>query len=97
MTAFFKRIAERPAIYDAGRGADILDILTKAHGADESMAPAAALLRDDPKVRYLLTGALSGAAYLAALAQRDPGRPPPGLRRGPPHPRFRLIPPLWRG
>jgi glutamate-ammonia-ligase adenylyltransferase len=73
VTAFFKRIAERPAIYDAGRGADILDILTKAHGADESMAPAAALLRDDPKVRYLLTGALSGAAYLAALAQRDPG------------------------
>ena len=73
MTAFFKRIAERPAIYDAARGADILDTLTKALGADESLAPAAALLRDDPKVRDLLTGALSGAAYLAALAQRDPG------------------------
>ncbi|MFZ1069561.1 MAG: bifunctional [glutamine synthetase] adenylyltransferase/[glutamine synthetase]-adenylyl-L-tyrosine phosphorylase, partial [Methyloceanibacter sp.] len=72
MTAFFKRIAERPAIYDAARGADILDTLTKALGRDESLAPAAALLQDDPKVRDLLTGALSGAAYLAALAQRDP-------------------------
>jgi hypothetical protein len=30
VTAFFKRIAERPAIYDAARGADILDTLTRA-------------------------------------------------------------------
>jgi [glutamine synthetase] adenylyltransferase / [glutamine synthetase]-adenylyl-L-tyrosine phosphorylase len=72
VTAFFKRIAERPAIYDAARGADILDTLTKAFGADESLAPAAALLRDEPKVRDLIAGSLSGAPYLAALAQRDP-------------------------
>ena len=32
VTAFFKRIAEPPAIYDAARGADILDTLTKALG-----------------------------------------------------------------
>ncbi|HET7851604.1 MAG TPA: bifunctional [glutamine synthetase] adenylyltransferase/[glutamine synthetase]-adenylyl-L-tyrosine phosphorylase, partial [Methyloceanibacter sp.] len=72
MTAFFKRIAERPAIYDAARGADLLDTLTKAFGADENLAPAAALLRDDRKARDLLAGSLSGAPYLAALAQRDP-------------------------
>ena len=72
MTSFFERIAELPAIYDAARGADILDILTKAFGGDESLAPATALLRSELKVRDLLAGSLSGAPYLAALAQRDP-------------------------
>ena len=72
MTAFFERIAAHLAIYDAVRGADILDTFTKAFGAAESLAPAAKLLRDSPGVRDLVSGSLSGAPYLAALAQRDP-------------------------
>ena len=90
MTAFFKRIAERPAIYDAARGADILDTLTKALGGDESFAPAAALLRDDPKVRDLLAGVLVGGG----LSRRArPARS--GASRRLPHARSR--PPSRRG
>ncbi|MGC1347235.1 MAG: bifunctional [glutamine synthetase] adenylyltransferase/[glutamine synthetase]-adenylyl-L-tyrosine phosphorylase [Methyloceanibacter sp.] len=73
MTAFFERIAERPAVYDAARGADILNTLTKALGASDELAPAAKLLQDSPRVGDFLAAALSGAPYLAALAQRAPG------------------------
>jgi glutamate-ammonia-ligase adenylyltransferase len=72
VTAFFERIAERPAICDRVRGADIIDSLTKALGASPELAPAAKLLRDQPKVRDLIAGALACAPYLAAIAQRDP-------------------------
>ena len=72
MTAFFERIAEHPAICDEARGADVLDSLTKAFAASPELAPAAKLLRDEPKVRDLLAGAFACAPYLAALAQRDP-------------------------
>ena len=73
MTAFFERIAERPAICDRARGADIIDSLTKTLGASPELSPAAKLLHDEPKVRDLVTGALACAPYLAAIAQRDPG------------------------
>lgn len=72
MTAFLERIAEHPAIYDAARGADILDTLTKAFGASAELAPATKLLQGAPKLREFLAAALSGAPYLAALAQREP-------------------------
>jgi glutamate-ammonia-ligase adenylyltransferase len=72
VTAFFERIAELPAICDPARSADILGNLTKAFATSERLAPAAKIARDEPKVRDLLAGALSGAPYLAALAQRDP-------------------------
>ena len=72
MTAFFERIAEHPAICDKARGADIIDSLTKALGASPELAHAAELLRDEPKVRDLIAGALACAPYLAAIAQRDP-------------------------
>ena len=72
MTAFFERIAERPAICDKARGADIIETLTKALDASPELAPAAKLLRNEPKVRELIAGALACAPYLAAIAQRDP-------------------------
>ncbi|MGD0530837.1 MAG: bifunctional [glutamine synthetase] adenylyltransferase/[glutamine synthetase]-adenylyl-L-tyrosine phosphorylase [Methyloceanibacter sp.] len=72
MTAFFERISERPQIYDEARGADVLDSLAKAFAGDEALAPAAALVRDAPKVRELLAASFSGAPYLAALVLRDP-------------------------
>jgi glutamate-ammonia-ligase adenylyltransferase len=72
VTAFFERIAEPPPLFDQARGADILDSLTKAFAAHGELAPAAKLLHDEPNVRDLIAGALSGAPYLAALAQRDP-------------------------
>ena len=71
MRALFERIAERPAIYDAARGADILTTLTKAFSAKE-FALAAKLLQNSQEVRDFLGAVLSGAPYLAALAQRDP-------------------------
>jgi glutamate-ammonia-ligase adenylyltransferase len=72
VTAFFERIAELPAIGDPARGADILGTLTEAFAAAKDLAAAGRLL-EQPKVRDLLAGAFSGAPYLAALAQRDPG------------------------
>jgi len=72
VTAFFERVAEHPAIYDAARGAEILDTLTKGFGASAELAPAAKLLRGAPSLREFLVAALSGAPYLAALAQREP-------------------------
>jgi len=72
VTAFFERIAEHPAIYDAARGADILDTLTKGFGASAELAPAAKLLQGAPRLLEFLAAALSGAPYLAALAQREP-------------------------
>ncbi|HKA47044.1 MAG TPA: bifunctional [glutamine synthetase] adenylyltransferase/[glutamine synthetase]-adenylyl-L-tyrosine phosphorylase [Methyloceanibacter sp.] len=73
MTAFFERIAEHPAVYDAARGADILNTLTKAFAAADELAPAANLLRASQDVRDFLAASLSGAPYLAALTQREPG------------------------
>ena len=54
MTAFFERIAEHPAVYDAARGADILNTLTKAFAAADELAPAANLLRASQDVRDFL-------------------------------------------
>jgi glutamate-ammonia-ligase adenylyltransferase len=72
VTAFFERVTEQPATYDPARGADVLDTLMKAFRASQKLAPAAKLLRNEPRVGELLAGAMSGAPYLAALAQRDP-------------------------
>jgi [glutamine synthetase] adenylyltransferase / [glutamine synthetase]-adenylyl-L-tyrosine phosphorylase len=74
VTAFFERIAERPAVYDVAHGADLLNTLTKAFDASQQLAPAANLLEVSSTVRDFLAAALSGAPYLAALAQRDPSQ-----------------------
>jgi len=72
VTAFFERIAEHSAICDKARGADIVDSLTRTLVASPELDPAGKLLRDEPKVRDLIAGALACAPYLAAIAQRDP-------------------------
>ena len=72
MTAFFERITESPRVYDAARGADVLESLTKAFGDASDLAPAAKLLAEAPKVRELLAASFSGSPYLASLALRDP-------------------------
>ena len=67
MTAFFERIAASPLIYDAARGADVVDSLSKA------VAPElAGLIAGNPDVKELLLGTFSCSPYLAALSLRDP-------------------------
>jgi glutamate-ammonia-ligase adenylyltransferase len=83
VTAFFERIVERPAVYDAARGADLLNNLAKAFDASQQLVPAANLLQGSSTVRDFLAAALSGAPYLAALAQRDPSQLAECLLRDP--------------
>ncbi|HMK42432.1 MAG TPA: bifunctional [glutamine synthetase] adenylyltransferase/[glutamine synthetase]-adenylyl-L-tyrosine phosphorylase [Methyloceanibacter sp.] len=72
MTAFFERIAETPQVFDAARGADVLDGVREAFRASPELAPAARLVSDEPRVRQLLGASFSGSPYLAALALRNP-------------------------
>jgi len=72
VTAFFERITECPRVYDAARGADVLESLIKAFGGASNLAPAARLLAEAPKVEELLSASFSGSPYLASLALRDP-------------------------
>ena len=72
MTAFFERITETPLAFDAARGIDVLDTVTKSLAAVPELAAAAKLLGDAPKVRQFLEAAFSGSPYLASLALRDP-------------------------
>jgi glutamate-ammonia-ligase adenylyltransferase len=72
VTAFFERITKTPLAFDAARGADALDTVTKSLAAAPELALAARLLGDAPKVRQFLEAAFSGSPYLASLALRDP-------------------------
>ncbi len=71
MTAFFERINETPQIFDAARGADVLDGLKRAFAARPELGEAGRLL-DTPKVAELLLASFSASSYLAALASRRP-------------------------
>ncbi|MGH6864946.1 MAG: bifunctional [glutamine synthetase] adenylyltransferase/[glutamine synthetase]-adenylyl-L-tyrosine phosphorylase [Methyloceanibacter sp.] len=66
MTAFAERITEFPLVYDAARGADVLDSLRKAS------PELAATIGERPGVKALLEAAFSSSSYLAALALRNP-------------------------
>ncbi len=72
MTAFFERITDCPRVYDAARGADALESLTKAFRGAAELAAAAKLLDESAKVRDLLNAIFSASPYLTALALRDP-------------------------
>ncbi|MGH6747889.1 MAG: hypothetical protein ACRECI_01040, partial [Methyloceanibacter sp.] len=72
MTAFFERIAETPHVFDAARGADVLDGVKEAFRASPDLAPAERLVSDEPRVRQLLSATFSGSPYLASLALRNP-------------------------
>jgi glutamate-ammonia-ligase adenylyltransferase len=75
--AFFERIAETPLIYDAARGADVLDSLA------QSQAPDLAALLAAPKVKDLLEASFSCSPYLVSLALRDPAMLAECLKRDP--------------
>jgi [glutamine synthetase] adenylyltransferase / [glutamine synthetase]-adenylyl-L-tyrosine phosphorylase len=72
VTALFERITECPRVYDATRGADALDSLSKSFGDVAELAPAAKLLAEQPKVRELFKAIFSASPYLTALALRHP-------------------------
>jgi len=72
VTAFFERIAETPQVFDAARGADVLDGLKEAFAGTSDLAEARRLLSEAPKVRQLLGASFSGSPYLASLALRSP-------------------------
>ncbi|MGV1014351.1 MAG: bifunctional [glutamine synthetase] adenylyltransferase/[glutamine synthetase]-adenylyl-L-tyrosine phosphorylase, partial [Methyloceanibacter sp.] len=76
--AFFERITEAPLVYDAARGADVLDTLAKAAVPD-----LAALIAEAPKVKALLEATFSCSPYLASLALRDPAMLAECLTRDP--------------
>ena len=72
MTAFFERITETPRVFDAARGDDALESLTRALAGTPDLAPAAARLGVAPKLRALLAATFSSSPYLTSLALRDP-------------------------
>jgi glutamate-ammonia-ligase adenylyltransferase len=59
-------------VYDAARGADVLDSLNRAFRDDCQSAPAAGLIAEAPKARDLLEATFSASPYLASLALRNP-------------------------
>ncbi|MEZ0281271.1 bifunctional [glutamine synthetase] adenylyltransferase/[glutamine synthetase]-adenylyl-L-tyrosine phosphorylase [Methyloceanibacter sp.] len=67
MTAFLERIAASPLPYDAARGADVLDTLSKSDAPE-----LAGLIAGNPDIRELLLGTFSCSPYLSALSLRDP-------------------------
>ncbi|MGZ8399677.1 MAG: bifunctional [glutamine synthetase] adenylyltransferase/[glutamine synthetase]-adenylyl-L-tyrosine phosphorylase [Methyloceanibacter sp.] len=72
MTAFFERITEVPRVFDAARGDDALESLSKALADTPDLAPAAKLVCEAPKLRALLAATFSCSPYLTSLALRDP-------------------------
>ena len=72
MTAFFERITEAPRVFDAARGDDALESLTRALAGAPDLAPAAERLGEAPKLRALLAATFSCSPYLTSLALRDP-------------------------
>ena len=71
MTAFADRICDIPEIYDAPRGADVLQTVQAALDNDPSLAEAVQVARA-PKTASFLEAVFSSSSYLAALAQRAP-------------------------
>ena len=71
MTAFADRITDHPQVYDADRGADVLQSVLDALGKTAGLEAAAGIAAS-PKPRTLLEAVFSAAPYLAALAQRSP-------------------------
>ena len=71
MTAFFERITEAPRVFDAARGDDALESLTRALAGAPNLAPAERL-GEAPKLRALLAATFSCSPYLTSLALRDP-------------------------
>jgi glutamate-ammonia-ligase adenylyltransferase len=71
VSAFFERIGETPQVFDAARGADVLEGLKEAFAAPQ-FAEARRVLSEAAKVRQLLGGSFSGSPYLASLALRNP-------------------------
>ena len=71
MTAFADRITELPKVYDAARGADVLQAVLMAMREAPALAPAADAA-EAPQAAALLDAVFSAAPYLAALSQRSP-------------------------
>ena len=71
MTALADRITEYPEVYDAARGADVVQAVQKAFAEDPALAQAAQAAAA-PDVTALLQAVFSSSGYLAALAQRSP-------------------------
>jgi len=72
VTAFVERITEVPCVYDASRGAEILESLTKAFRGAAEFAPAAEILAGSAKAQDLFKASFSASPYLASLALRNP-------------------------
>jgi glutamate-ammonia-ligase adenylyltransferase len=71
VTAFADRITEYPEVYDAPRGADVLQgVLTRLR--ETPGLEAAADIAAAPKPRALLEAVFADAPYLAALSTRAP-------------------------
>ncbi|MHA1517637.1 MAG: bifunctional [glutamine synthetase] adenylyltransferase/[glutamine synthetase]-adenylyl-L-tyrosine phosphorylase [Alphaproteobacteria bacterium] len=71
MTAFADRITESPEVYDAARGADVLQgVLTQLR--ETPGLEAAADIAAAPKPRALLEALFADSPYLAALSTRAP-------------------------
>jgi len=71
VTAFADRITELPKVYDAARGADVLQAVLMAMREAPALAPAADAA-EAPQAAALLDAVFSAAPYLAALSQRSP-------------------------
>jgi len=71
VTALADRITEYPEVYDAARGADVLQTVSKAFAEDPELSEAAQAAAA-PETARLLEAVFSGSSYLAALAQRSP-------------------------
>lgn len=71
MTALADRITERPEVYDAARGDDVLRTVLAAMQGDSALA-AAARIAETPQVAELLQAVFSCSSYLGALCQRSP-------------------------
>jgi [glutamine synthetase] adenylyltransferase / [glutamine synthetase]-adenylyl-L-tyrosine phosphorylase len=72
VTAFVERITETPCVYDAARGTEILESLTKAFRGASEFTPAAQCLAESRRARDLLLASFSASPYLASLALRNP-------------------------
>lgn len=82
MTALADRITESPEVYDAARGADVLQVVEKGLVESPLLADSAKTV-SDPDTAAFLQAVFSGSSYLAALSQRSPELLAECLRRDP--------------
>jgi glutamate-ammonia-ligase adenylyltransferase len=71
VTAFADRATELPKVYDAARGADVVQSVLEALRDVPALAPTAELVAI-PQLSALLEAVFSASPYLAALAERSP-------------------------